>query len=222
MAARNNADWYAMMFDVHGLRYGRSDIAFLAVDSPPPYHSWMTTLDPEARADLLSLIKQNMHCPGFGLKDSFDCFDLVAEGLKEHFSATWICADTIHPADTAGWTRITSTTDLLLWESAWKNGGSPSDQRQFPDAILDRSDVVFWGRCDSNGFDAGVIANVSTDCVGLSNCFGPAAFPAAAALCAELAQDLPIVGYERGDDLAIALGTGFEATGTLRVWGKPA
>lgn len=39
MAARNNADWYGTMFDVHGLRYQRSEAAFWAIDPPPPYHS---------------------------------------------------------------------------------------------------------------------------------------------------------------------------------------
>lgn len=221
MAARNNADWYAMMFDVHGLRYRRSEIAFLALDTPPPYHSWMTTLDPTAQRPLLELISQHLERPGFGLKDAFHCLELRAHGLTEHFCATWIWADTLQPASTTGWTRITSANDLLRWEAAWKDGGSPSDQRQFPAAILGRPEVHIWGRNSADGFDAGAVANLSSDCVGLSNCFGRGAFPAAATLCAELAQGLPVVGYERGDDLSVALDAGFEATGLLRIWGKP-
>jgi hypothetical protein len=221
MAARNNADWYAMMFDVHGLRYHRSEIAFLALDTPPPYHSWMTTLDPTAQRPLLELISQHLERPGFGLKDAFHCLELRAHGLTEHFCATWIWADTLQPARTTGWTRITSVNDLLRWEAAWKGGGSPSDQRQFPAAILGRPEVHIWGRNSADGFDAGAVANLSSDCVGLSNSFGRGAFPAAATLCAELAQGLPVVGYERGDDLSVALDAGFEATGLLRIWGKP-
>ncbi|MDH4061831.1 MAG: hypothetical protein OEU94_13555 [Aquincola sp.] len=211
-----------MMCDIHRLRYDRSEIAFLALDTPPPYHSWMTTLDPTADKALLELISQNLDRPGFGLKDAFHCLELRPHGLIEYFSATWIWADTLRPASTIGWTRVTSPDDLLRWEAAWKDGGSPSDQRQFPANILDRPDVFIWGRTAAGGFDAGVVANLSSDCVGLSNCFGRDAFPAAATLCAELAQDLPIVGYERGDDLGAALDTGFEATGLLRVWVKPA
>ncbi len=76
-------------------------------------------------------------------------------------------------------------------------------------------------RRESSGFDAGVIANVSNDCVGLSNCFGQNAFPAAATLCGEVSHgELPIVGYERGDDLTTALNIGFSATGKLRIWGR--
>jgi hypothetical protein len=70
---------------------------------------------------------------------------------------------------------------------------------------------------------AGVIANRTGEVVGLSNLFVPgeaktmfwagcvagvmAAFPG-----------LPVVGYERGDDLAIAQTLGFESLGPLRVW----
>ena len=221
IAAHNNADWYSMMFDIHDLQYSRSEIAFLGIDTPPRYHSWMTTLDPEAHADHLLLIRQNAYRPKFGLKDAFNCLDLHEEGFVEHFSATWIYADTIQPANTAGWAQVTSVNDLMLWEAAWKEGGSPSDQLQFPSAILDRDDVVIWGRRESDGFDAGVVANTSKDCVGLSNCFGQGAFPAAATLCVEAShRELPIVGYERGDDLTTALDIGFSATGKLRIWGR--
>lgn len=220
MAARNNADWYAMMFAIHGLNYRRSRIAFLALDNPPPYHSRMTTLDPEAGTDLLELVSQNMDRPRFGIKDSFDCLGLAEKGLKELFTAEWFYANKIRPGDTSKWVRIESTEDLLLWEAAWKDGGSPSEQRQFPNAILEREDVAIWGRRISSGFDAGVVANFSTDCVGLSNCFGEDAYPSAAALCAELGRGLPIVGYDRDDNLDAALSVGFESTGRLRIWVK--
>jgi hypothetical protein len=220
MAARNNAYRYAMIFDVHGLRHHRSEIAFLALDTPP-YHSWMTTFDPTADRALLELISQHLDLPRFGLKDAFHCLELRAHGLTENFSATWIWADTLQPASTTGWTRITSANELLRWEAAWKDGGSPSDQRQFPAVILGRPEVHIWGCTTADGFDAGAVANLSPDCVSLSNCFGRGAFPAAATLCAELAQGLPVVGYERGDDLSVALDAGCEATGSLRIWGKP-
>ncbi|NND70820.1 MAG: hypothetical protein HKN43_04520 [Rhodothermales bacterium] len=72
MAAHNNADWYSMMSDIHGLQYCRSEIAFLGIDSPPRYRSWMTTLDPEERAEQLLLIKQDTYRLGIGVKDGFD------------------------------------------------------------------------------------------------------------------------------------------------------
>jgi len=221
MAAHNNADWYCMMFDLHGLQYQRTEIAFVGIDSPPSYHSWMTTLDPEAKADLSDLVQQNAYRPEFGIKDAFDSLAFLDENFIELFSATWIYSEKTHAVDTAGWNQITSVNDLLLWEAAWKKGGSPTNQRQFPNEILNRDDVVIWGRKKTDGYDAGVIANISKDCIGLSNCFGQDAYPAAAALCAELSkQEIPIVGYERGDSLADALSAGFSTTGKLRVWSR--
>ena len=78
-----------------------------------------------------------------------------------------------------------------------------------------------WGRRQGAGFDAGVIANLSDDCVGLSNCFGLGARAAATALCAGFGQGKPVVGYERGDDLTEALAQGWIATGPLAVWVTP-
>ena len=118
LAARNNADWYAMMFELHGLRYHRAENAFLAIDPPPPYHSWMTTLDPAADQAHLEMISRNRFRPGFGVKDSFHRLELSARGLVELFSATWIWAGTVAPANTTGWQRITSRQALALWEAA--------------------------------------------------------------------------------------------------------
>lgn len=218
LAVHNNADWYALMFELHGVPYDRSDIAFLALDCPPPYHSWMTTLDPEAQAAQRELIADTVHRPGFGVKDAFDCLDIADDRLTERFAATWFYGDTIRAANTDGWQRIRTERDLLRWEQAWKAGGSPCDERQFPAAILDRDDVAIWGRGSGDGFDAGVIANASEDCAGLSNCFGRDVYPAAATLCAGFADGRPVVGYERADDLQPVFALGFEAVGTLRVW----
>jgi hypothetical protein len=221
VAARNNADWYAMMFDIHGLRYRRSAHAFLALDPPPPYHGWMVTLDPEAAPAHLDVISGHRCRPGFGLKDSFGCLELSDAGLVELFRADWIWAAQVPRVDTTGWVRIASPEALQRWEAAWKAGGSPMDGVQFPAALLGRSDVAVFGRSAGAGFDAGVVANLSADSVGLSNAFGDDAFPAAATLCAGFGAGRPVVGYERGDALAAALRAGFQATGPLRVWIAP-
>ena len=229
LAAHNNADWYSMMFDIHGLKYSRSKIAFTAADTPPRFHGRMVSLDPEAREPLRQLIDENLHHAGFALKDSFDC--LVSDDdirLKELFSASWIYTDTVEAANTKDWIKIASKDDLAAWEHAWKDNDSIPAKRQFPNAILERQDVSIWGRCNQDSsdgtirFDAGVIANTSSDCVGLSNLFGRNAYPAAATLCAGIAPSLPVVGYERGQDLDDALNAGFTMTGQLRVWASVA
>lgn len=221
ITARNNADWYQAMFELHGLRYRRTGLGFWAVDPPPPYHSHLVTLDPDPSPELLELITVESIRPGFGLKDSFTALDLDWLGLVEHVTATWVWADDPPGNDTAGWSRLTSGEELVRWERAWKAGGSPSGRRQFPEAILDRPDVTIWGRSSGDGFDAGAIANRSEDCVGMSNVFGHAAIDAAATLCAELGAGLPVVGYEHGDALDEAMAAGFEPVGALRICGRP-
>ncbi|MEM9652325.1 MAG: hypothetical protein AAGA65_09535 [Actinomycetota bacterium] len=221
-AAANNGDWYAMMFDIHGLRYRLDELAFSAEEPPPAFHSGMVVLSPGRAEAVVDLIPTRAAQPRFGIKDSFVELPLDVVDLAELFTASWIWADTISDADTAGWERITDRDRLYTWELAWRAGGSPTDRRQFPDRILERQDVAVFGRLAGStanaGFDAGVIANLSGECVGLSNAFGPAdAYRAGAARCADFGDGRPVVGYERGDDLTAALAAGFVTTGQLRV-----
>lgn len=222
LAANNNADWYTMMFDIHGLRYERSAAAFLAIDHPPPYHSGVVVTAPGRSEAIVALIPTAEQQPRFGIKDSFSELTFEDLELVELFAASWLWADQVPKIETAGWERIERADHLDLWEAAWNDGGSPSDKRQFPPKILTREDVAIFGRRAGDGFDAGVIANRSVDCVGLSNAFGPAeSYAAAACCCAEFGGGVPVVGYERGDDLVSALTAGFEVTGRLRVAYRP-
>ncbi len=217
MAAQNNADWYAMMWDVRRLRYTRDDFGFRAIDPPPPYHGWATVI-PDAPIE--TLITPLLDMPGFAVKDGSGAHDLTKLGLVRMFKATWLFHSPEASANTDDWEQITTATSLIDWESAWRKS-SPSDQRQFPDPILKRPDVRIWGRRNGMAFDAGVIANLSSDCVGLSNSFGANARPAATALCAAFGQGKPVVGYETDDDLADAVAQGWMTTGPLVVWVKP-
>ncbi len=229
VAAANNADLYTAMFEVRGLRYERSALAFVAVDPPPPYFGWMVTLaaDPGAAPALGAAVAAERHRPGFGVKDSFVTLDAEMLGLHELFSAHWIWAEPDAVAPPPGldrWQRIDTPDDLARWDRAWVEGGSPSDERQFPDGFLERPDVAFWGRVGSRGggpdhpgFDAGAVANRSAEVVGLSNVFGPEAMAAALWLCAEFGEGRPVVGYERGDSLIEALAAGCVDVGALRI-----
>ena len=70
---------------------------------------------------------------------------------------------------------------------------------------------------------AGAVASRSDQVVGVSNVFardgGPdAAWPVVLDAVHTLFPVLPVVGYEHGDDLAVALRHGFEPVGPLRIW----
>lgn len=216
MAAANNADWYAMMADLYGCRYRRDAAALVLLDPPPAFHSWMVTLDPDAVAAQRDIIA-NHPAPGFGFKDGFARIDGAALGRRLGFEASWIYRAAQRACATDGWEQITTPAALLAWENAWA-ASSPTAVRQFPNAILARSDVIIWGRRSAQGYDAGGIANRSGDCTGLSNVFGADAMGPVARLTQDRIPDLPLVGYERGADLDAALAAGFSVTGPLRVW----
>jgi hypothetical protein len=217
LAAQNNADWYAMMWDIRGLRYIRDADGFRAIDPPPPYHGWVTCV-PGAPVD--KMIAPLLDQPGFAVKDGSGVHDLEGLGLCKMFDASWLFHSGEVAANTDDWEQIRTPAALNRWEEAWADT-SPSDQRQFPDAILDRADVRIWGRRRGAQYDAGVIANLSDESVGLSNAFGTDARPAATALCASFGHAKPVVGYERSQALAEALVTGWHVAGSLAVWGLP-
>ena len=218
MAARNNVDWYTVMWDLHGLQYFRDAFGFRSADTPPPYHGWVTLAAVDAPVP--NIVAPFAGTPGFSVKDAFGAHDLSGFSLVRLFEATWVWHAPDAISETVGWEQITTSAALRVWEKAWSDT-SPTAQRQFPDPILDRTDVQVWGRKAATGYDGGFIANQSKDCIGLSNCFGLDARPAATALCAQFGQGKPMVGYERGDDLAEALASGWQATGPLTVWHHP-
>lgn len=79
------------------------------------------------------------------------------------------------------------------------------------------------GHSASGRVVAGAVASRSDHVVGISNVFaldgGPdRAWPVVLGAVHRLFPTLPVVGYEQGDDLAVAIRHGFEPVGPLRVW----
>ena len=218
IAAENNADWYQLMFELHGLSFERDALGFRAIDPPPRFHGSLVWTAPEKQDDILDRIKQDLKPSGFGIKDSFATLDLLLFGLKPLFEAEWIWCETATHANLNDWEAIQSPEALAAFETAWNTNNPPSSTPQFPLAILDRPEIRLWVRRGKNGYEAGCIANLSQNCVGLSNVFGSDAFPAALALAKSFGKDRPIVGYEHGDALKCAKRAGCESIGPLRVW----
>jgi len=223
IAANNNAHLYEAMFDAHGLRHTRLPFAFLGQDAPPPSYSNLTILAPnqqdDCRAEIAKLAQ--VFAGRVGLKDSFCQMELAANGFTPLFKASWLWREASASADPGNWQTVETPADLLLWEQAWKSSGSPTPQCMFPPQLLCHPDVHFLGEFFDGAFQAGCIANRSADCIGISNVFAAtpsaATYPRATAAVAALDPNLPIVGYESGDDLDRALTAGFETTGTLRI-----
>ena len=223
LAAHNNADWYEAMFTSHNLRFDRRSYAFIGHDKPPPYYSNLTILDP-SNAHLvpqeLSKLAQTFD-GALGLKDSFCLLELKESGFEVLFEASWIWRQPEKTSMPNGWDVVSNGQELQDWEKAWKHNGSPTDQRIFPESLLSRSDVFFLGRKEGNKFTAGCIANTSDDCIGLSNVFAETpsqnSFIDAANATSSIASQKPVVGYESGADLGLAMSSNFQSVGKLRI-----
>lgn len=222
-AANNNADWYEAMFSIHGLKYKREPYAFVAKDVPPPYYSQLTVQSPGNETAVLSELAAlvDRFDGTIGLNDSFSELDLEKNGFRILFIASWIWRSPRLVSMPVGWDCVTDASDLLLWEDAWKRGGSPTSRQMFPETFLARDDVIFLGQKTEGRFTAGCIANKSAASRGLSNVFAEEpselAFSEAADAVAAICEPLPIVGYESGDDLDYADKAGFSTVGDLRI-----
>ncbi len=95
--------------------------------------------------------------------------------------------------------------------------------RIFLPALLSDPDIRFIAAYADRHIVAGAIANRTGNVVGVSNVFVPEADAArcwagCVATIIDAFPGLPLVGYERGNDLIIAQALGFEVVGLLRVW----
>ncbi|MCR9138342.1 MAG: hypothetical protein NXI27_20245 [Alphaproteobacteria bacterium] len=221
IAANNNADLYEAMFSAHHLDYTREPVAFVASQTPP-YYSNLTVLAPGNGNDIAqrinALAKQGV---AVSVKDSFCELDPHAFGLDVLFRASWMWRDQAGTEGSTDWTQVSDSADLTLWENAWKQAGSATRQHMFRPQMLQRTDIAFFGRKIGGAFEAGCIANVSSDCIGISNVFSLAnsatVFAEAVAVIGTMNLRRPLVGYEAGRDLELARGAGFETVGALRV-----
>lgn len=229
LAAANNADLCAAIFDAHGLRWHRDHGQFRAIDPPPELFPHLVTLCDAPDVATRALDDTLRHHPGFvAVKDSFAALNLEPLGFAPLFDAQWIFAE---PAASTGrasdWDIVRTPAALARWEDAWA-GAHPARQ-SFPDAILTDPRVVILGRKGGTGldggldggFDGGCILNHSPGAIGLSNVHGTPAsgvFAAGLAAARALAPGMPVVGYESGAALQAALAAGFSAVGSLRVW----
>lgn len=217
IAASNNADLCASIMAASGARFERDERAFLCLDDPLPYYPKVVTLDPNT-TDKLNTVTNGVD----SVKDSFSCLDANILGLKVAFEASWIWCETKRQDMPAHWVRIESVNDLADWHAVWRGNGLPTDQVIFAPACLDDPNLVFLARRLGTTIEAGCIANLSKDAVGLSNVFSVIPkhrqlYEEALAAVSTVGDGRPVVGYEQGEDLEAARLAGFREVGRLRV-----
>jgi hypothetical protein len=222
-AARNNAEWCDSVCRLHGQAGTYHDGGWTVPKRSPPLYPDAVTLDPSASIDaILAAIDTS---PGCSLKDSFACLDLASEGFHVLFEAQWISreADAPSPETSAGmhWERVRDPAVLVRWERAWNRYDIPPGL--FHPSLLDEDAVMVMAGYRGEAIVAGAISSRSATVASLTNVFSTvgdldAAWCGSVAAVAALVGDVPLVGYERGDDLEAAQRYGFALLGPLRVW----
>jgi len=236
LAVLNNVRWYQAMFKAHGLTNEADEMVWLSHEYPPPFHSNLVVLSPQASRTNIGTYVLKLETiprpPGWSLKDSFARLDLSSCGFAQLFEAHWMWCDPLGPetrttSANLDWAPIATGPELTEWENAWwgdaRNESVSRVNRQFPDRLLASREHIFLAGRLAGKIVAGGIANCSPAVVGISNVFSAAAFAQetwnaiASRVCAAF-PDTPLVGYERGASLQLAREAGFKPIGPLRVW----
>jgi hypothetical protein len=233
LAILNNVYWYQAMFRAHRLASACDDLMWSSEASPPPFHSNLVVLSPAVDMrrirERLNPLEHTL-AAGFSMKDSFANLDLAASGYEVLFEANWIWHEPFDDRTTCtrgSWVALTSPRDLEAWEESWwgdsRNDLSGPTPQQFPASLLESPHHRFFAKVDGKTIVAGAIANRSPGAIGLSNTFrlNAPVFDDWIGLM-QCANDhfsgVPMVGYERGAALDVAMAAGFVPTGALRIW----
>jgi hypothetical protein len=221
IGAENNARWCDLVVGSQGGRGVFSEDAWTSAVRTPALFPDAVTLIPLPRIpELLSRVDPS---PGCTVKDSFAALDLSAHGFRVLFDAQWIAAPAHHgkassiPSD---WTQITDPEGVSLWEAAWC---SDNELRGlFWPKLLSEGTAVF-GQIKNDEVVAGGIVSRSARAAGLSNVFTnlgseTATWSALGRGARRCFPNLPLIGYEQGEELIHAQNSGFRFAGPLRVW----
>ena len=224
--------WYEDLCALHGVRSVLTDGLWSSVEAPPALHSDAVVVEPSVTAaQVLGRLDGREHC---GFKDSFAKIDLSGDGMDLLFTATWL----YRPPDprllsqfTPGWLAraasnpvgsnrvwsvVTTSTELADWTAAHDTAAV------LLPALLQRGHFKILTKRDDHGILAGAIARLGSGAVDVSNVHARSGhsldWAELAAAVHECFPGRPLVGYERGDDLAAAAAGGFVPVGDLRVW----
>uniref|UniRef100_A0AAU2JWV4 Uncharacterized protein n=1 Tax=Streptomyces sp. NBC_00049 TaxID=2903617 RepID=A0AAU2JWV4_9ACTN len=227
-AARNNAVWCDAVCRGHGPAGEFAPDAWTSARRTPPLYPDAVSLTRDASAAAL-VAAIDTGSPGCSVKDSFAVLDLAPAGFEVLFEAQWIHRPAGSPGSAGSlgavgsrleWSEVSGAEELAAWEAAWD--GEESTGLFHPG--LPGGDIVFLAGRAGGRIVAGAVASTGGGVVGVSNLFAhddgdvDATWAAVLAGIAARWPDLPVVGYEHGEDLDAAVRAGFTAIGPLRIW----
>ncbi len=227
-AVANNAGWCDAVCRSHGFPGEFTPRTWISSRHDLPFYPNAITLSPDATtADTQAARDPDR---AYAVKDSFALLDLAPAGLAPLFDADWIAWDPAPdrqpPAAGLDWEAVDDAAALARWETAWAAGADVAGLFR-PDLLADPGCAIL--SCHRDGaLAAGATAYTTAGVTGISNIFttelpGEALSPgtfwrSAVRAVAAPRPGLPVVGYERGEDLAAAREAGGRVIGPLRVW----
>ena len=240
-AVHNNAIWCDAVCRALGCDTALVDGLWVNRSPSPPYYSNAVTLVPDAVDAQLARVRSMLASPlprPWTIKDGFHVLDLAALGFQISVRGTVgrPRGRRVHRRTGHGcvWSAVTDDAGLAAWEDTWRG---PNDDeglsglpRLFQPSLLEDPDISFLAGRLGDTTVAVAVANRSDDgsgpVVGISNIVllgdDPERHRAGIVAATRSAfQGLPMVGYERGDDLRAILTLGFQPLGPLRVWLGP-
>jgi hypothetical protein len=238
LAAHNNAMWCDAVCRAHDRPGEWHEALWLTrLGTPRFYPDAVTTagveVAPAQLEAIADLIGSNRRREWF-VKDSFHCLRLESLGFEPLFDAEWIAMSGARPevrhhqpGDRSN--IVTDEAGLSVWERSWAGEDAKAAAIALPRVFMPRlladDGIVFVSIEGEDGLAGGGILNRGADVVDLSNLFGSQmdrVWRSLIAMAGEIFPGLPLVGYERGHDLATAKLAGFETIGPLRIWRLPA
>ncbi len=215
-AVRNNADWCERVASSHSvLSVWRGD-AWTTSGDMPPFYPNVVTLKKGISLDRAAEIAEELpeNC---GWKDSFADLDLSAFGFKVGIEAHWYgLSERAAAPESVSVCEVTTTEGLESWIAAW--GATPNGATIFRSEIVQQN-VRFLYRMTASEIDAGLIANIDSGVVGISNAFGSSD---GVVQCIDAAMKIgngrSIVGYGSEEELGSLMKLGFVGLGKLRIW----
>ncbi len=219
-AVASNVRWCDLVCRSHGLPTAMSEELWVAPEGAPRFYPDAVTLVPGMTAD--AVLDGIAARPGSAVKDSFADVELGSSGFEVLFEARWLWRNPAASGDRArlGW-EAAATEDLF---ESWVTAADLEGILR-PRLLGDAAVHVLLARGEPPAA-AGAVVHATDGVAGLSNVFAAgmdpeAVWPDLPAVIRQTAGEVPIVGYEHGDELRLALASGFAEIGALRVWVKP-
>ncbi len=217
-AVLNNIAWCEIVCETLHKEYtSNGQVWRLLSEAPPFYPDIITSTKKVTTSEVVDFMGDREI---LSIKDSYANLELQPAGFNRLFQAEWIFHPSVatpEPVD-AYWRVIEKEEDFKKWTSAH------GSEQVMKNTLLGRNDVKIFIHENEDGI-SGFIANSGADAVGISNVFSNGytegdLWSDIVHLVSTVFADLPMVGYETGDDLIAARSSGWKTLGPLNVWVK--